>query len=278
MPVRDLAPALLALGELFADASRTVYPEQEPVALDIKATEEGSFILHLILEAERAWDQVEDLFGSDAASALVNIKELVIGAPLGLFALIRHLKGRRIKSRENGPDPGQIKLTLTDGTTIEIPVEVLKLYDNPSVRRKARDVVTPLGREGVERLDFDSEDLDTVSLDEADLSAFESPEVEDILGENEVDLTLSIIAPTFREGYKWQFDAGQGRFWATIEDPDFLARVDSGERFAKGDRLRCRLLLVQLQVEGKLTTQSTVVKVYEHIPREDQLRLENGAL
>jgi hypothetical protein len=37
-------------------------------------------------------------------------------------------------------------------------------------------------------------------------------------------------------------------------------------------------LLVQLQVEGKLTTQSTVVKVYEHIPREDQLRLENGAL
>jgi hypothetical protein len=51
MPVRDLAPALLALGDLFAEASQVIYPEGKPVALSIKATEEGSFDVHLILES-----------------------------------------------------------------------------------------------------------------------------------------------------------------------------------------------------------------------------------
>jgi hypothetical protein len=37
MPIRDLAPALLALGDVFSAASRTLYPDREPVALNIKA-------------------------------------------------------------------------------------------------------------------------------------------------------------------------------------------------------------------------------------------------
>lgn len=58
MPVRDLAPALLALGNLFTEASDALYPEREPVALGLVATDIGSFEAHLILEAKNAWDQV----------------------------------------------------------------------------------------------------------------------------------------------------------------------------------------------------------------------------
>jgi len=54
MPVRDLAPALLAMGELVAAASLVVYPERPPVALNIKATEPGSFVVRLILESKDA--------------------------------------------------------------------------------------------------------------------------------------------------------------------------------------------------------------------------------
>src|SRR5688572_17376787 len=99
MPVRELAPALLALGDVFAEASLVAYPDRPPVALDIKATEEGSFVVQLILETpDEVWDQVVDIFGSDAVSALVNLKELVIGSGFGLFWLIKRLKGRRIEA------------------------------------------------------------------------------------------------------------------------------------------------------------------------------------
>lgn len=54
MPVRDLAPALLALGDLFSEESLLLHPEREPVALNIKATNEGSFVVKLLLESDTA--------------------------------------------------------------------------------------------------------------------------------------------------------------------------------------------------------------------------------
>jgi hypothetical protein len=90
MPVRDLAPALLALGDLFTEASQVLYPDAGPVALNIKATDEGSFDVHLILEAKDLWDQLVDMFTSDEVTALVNLQNLVIGGvgSMGLIALV----------------------------------------------------------------------------------------------------------------------------------------------------------------------------------------------
>src|SRR5687768_10202912 len=79
MPVRDLAPALLALGNVFASASKVLYPDQEPVALSIKATNDGSFLVRLILEWKEELDGVVDFFTSEGVTALVNLKSLVIG-------------------------------------------------------------------------------------------------------------------------------------------------------------------------------------------------------
>src|SRR3954469_17506894 len=84
MPVRDLAPALLALGDLFSLSSGLLYPQLSPVAVQVEATEQGSFFVHLLLEAEAAWDQLIDIFGSKDASALTNLRDAVLGGA-GLF-------------------------------------------------------------------------------------------------------------------------------------------------------------------------------------------------
>jgi len=251
-------------------------PDREPVALSIKATAEGSFEVQLILEAAGVWDHVVDLFNSDAASALANLMGIV-GGGWGLFAVAKVI-GRRLIKRHEEVEPGQIKLTLDDGDTVEIPAEVFDLYRNVQVRKKARQVVAPLDRAGVDRLDFRTEEQITVSIEEADVSAFELQDVEIPLLERESEMVLAIASITFIEGNKWRFSDGEQTFYATIEDEAFLRRVESGlESFRNGDFLECRIRTVQSQRGDALQTERYITEVIRHIPREIQLPLDDGS-
>jgi hypothetical protein len=282
MPVRELAPALLALGDLFADASSILYPDREPVGLSIEATREGSFDVHLVLEAKRTWDQLVDIFGSDGATALVNLKDLVI---LGVFWLVKRLRGRRVASHAPSPNrPGVTRLTLDDGTTLDIPTEALRLYESIEIRRKAREVVDPLTREGVERVIFvtapdpTTQVAEPVVIEEDDVPAYDLAELPpEPLLDREEERILEIVSVVFTEGRKWRFGDGEASFNATIEDDSFVARVDSGfEAFRKGDVLRCRVRIVQSQrIGGGLHTEYTVREVLEHIPRPTQLSIDD---
>jgi hypothetical protein len=279
MAVRDLAPALLALGDLFADVSVVLYPDRKPVALNIQASKEGSFVLHLILEAEKTWDQVMDLLTSEGSTALVNLQGLVIGAG-GLFALIKHLKGRAAKSQERDPASGRIRITAEDGSIIEVDAEVLDLYQKLTIRKKTQQVVAPLNREGVESIAFQEERETTVTIEASEAPAFETPEPSEVsLGEDQVvPMVVSILSLTFVEGNKWRLSDGERTFNAAIEDQAFIDRVDGGiEAFRKGDMLRSQMRISQSQREGRLHTEYTVLEVIQHIPRQTQLRLDDGS-
>jgi hypothetical protein len=273
MPVRDLAPALLALGEIFTEASVTVRPEGPPVRLNIRATEEGSFVIKLILES--SWDQAINILSSDPASALANTLEIVAGGR-GLFWLIKKLRGRAIVRHEDGPEPGEITIELADGTRITVPSETTILYRSVTVRRHVREVVEPLEREGVDELRFEVDHKPTVSISSEDVPAFDVPAaVEEPLGEHELVMVVSIASVAFLADNKWRLTDGDRTFYASIDDEAFLARVDAGlEMFRKGDMLRCRIRIVQSRSDEGLHTEYRVAEVLEHIPREIQLPLE----
>jgi hypothetical protein len=277
MPVRDFAPALLALGELFVDASSVVHPDQPPAALKIRATEEGSFVIDLVLEAPNAWNQFVNLFNSDGANALVNFRDAVIGG-VGLYWLIKQIRGRKITSRDESPKAGYIKITLEDSTILEVPSEVLSLFENLRVRKKARQFVEPVARDGIDRVEFRREQETTVAVEEADLPAYEVPDVEEVpLLDEESEMVVSISSVVFNEGNKWRFTDGERNFSAAIEDESFRERVDKGiESFRSGDMLRCKMRMVQKRRADALQTDYFVVNVEEHIPREVQLRLDGG--
>jgi hypothetical protein len=83
------------------------------------------------------------------------------------------------------------------------------------------------------------------------------------------DTTSKKIMPlieslTFKDDDKWDVHDGVATFHASIEDPEFLAKIDAGERFGKGDVLLVDLRKVQSVDGGKLSTESTIVKVWEH--------------
>ncbi len=49
---------------------------------------------------------------------------------------------------------------------------------------------------------------------------------------------LNIISLSFKDKNKWYVNDCQSSFYTTIEDLDFLRRVDENEEFRKGDILR----------------------------------------
>jgi len=280
MPVSDLAPALIALGEIFAEASQIVYPNAQPVALSVKATEKGSFDVHLIVEAHGIWNQLVHLLSGENITALVNLKTLLIGGPLSLFGAIG-LIGRRKITKEEPVESGNIKITLDDESSVELPLEVLTMYKRFRIRKRAREVVAPLEKEGVDQILFTEPRRDAspaLTIAKAQLPAYEpiAEEEEGVELGDDLRTTVVQVASVSFEGHKWRLSEGEQTFHASIEDEDFLRRVDAArERFGAGDLLRVQIRVVQtLRPNKKLNTDYHVVRVIEHIPSPTQLTLE----
>jgi hypothetical protein len=277
MSVRDLAPALLALGELFTLASLATHPEQEPVSLNIKATAEGSFEVHLIL---KTLQDAITILNSNPVSALQNLVATIVETRWGLFALIRRLKGQDVQTvREIGDEPGTVTLVMPDGTALSgVPEQVAKLYNDLAVRRAAREVVEPLARNGIDVVRFRVDGLPAVEITEQDLAAYELPPApEDVLTDQEIDMAVTIVGPMFERG-KWKFRDGQSKFSAYIDDEEFLNTVAANvERFGSGDVLRCRVRVIQtIRPTGEIKKDYRVLKVERHIAAPRQMTIDEG--
>jgi len=275
MPVRDLAPALLSLGNLFALSSGILHPDLDPVTVDVEATRDGSFSVHLLIDAEAAWDQLVGIFGSKEASALTNLRDAVLAVG-GLFWLTRQIGLRRVEAVEQTKESGTIRLVLDDTTTIEVPTDAWSLFRNTEIRKYSREVVEPLSREGVQSVRFTSDGDDSAfEVTESDLPAFAAVEEEERpMGDSEVELYVEIVSVAFGPGHKWRVNLGDHVSWATVADEDFLARIDRGEEaFRKGDMLRCRIEIRQYRDVSGLHTDYTIIEVLDHVPRPYQLEL-----
>jgi hypothetical protein len=271
MAVRDLAPSLLALGDLFNEANEIAFPDAPPVTLEIRAFQEGSFevILHL------TQSDVVTFFSDRMALAAATLVTLVMGAKGGVLAVIRLLHRRKITKREEIA-PGMTRLTLDDGTVLETPSSVVLIVQRESVRRYAREVLKPLKQEGIDtfKVVLPQPDEPPLLVRATDMDAFEEGLADTALLDQNVEMVVSITTVSFPKANKWRLSDGIRTFWAGIGDEQFLARVDKGqESFMKGDILRCRVRMQQWQTETGLRTEFTVTRVLEHIHGAREMRL-----
>jgi hypothetical protein len=271
MEVRDLAPALIAFGDLFREANALLYPEAPPVSLEIRATEAGSFHIALIMVRPDLVIRAVQLFSGSAATGLVNLYTFIIGSG-GLLVLLRKMYGKSVERTEQLPD-GIVRLIMNDGTIIEVPDETLRLYGSVNIRRRVREVMTPLGREGIDEITItDGNESAVIPAD--DLPVYDIPNLPDTpLVERESTEALTIANVAFTDGNKWRFSNGAVTFYADVADEDFLNAVEAGEPFRKNDILLCSMKMKQWQGEGGLRTEYTVDRVLEHIPSARQVPL-----
>lgn len=282
MEVRDLAPALLAIGDLFEAANAELNGKRAKVAVSVRGSfKTGCFAIDLQIAQSMA-SQVMDFFNSPQVTAALNLAGclgLVSTGSFGVIQVIKWLRGRTITKIISSED-GMATL-ITQGDQLHVEQVVLRLLRSVEVREALENAISkPLQREGIDYFASRQADgKDFVSVDRGESSYFVAPtdeqEEEVSVGEREVSLQLVSIA--FREDNKWRLTDGAATFYAVMADQDFLDRIDSNdEAFSKGDILRVMLHERAVLVGGQLKRDYTVAKVLEHRAAARQLRLPMG--
>ena len=106
-----------------------------------------------------------------------------------------------------------------------------------------------------------------------DLIAADEAEIEDLTHNEEIELDIEKSA--WRRNLAWHFSDGRTSFDARIEDDNFWKRIDGGEAFAEGDRLRVHLQTTARRTnQGKLKVERVIPTVIdvEHV-RSKQTKL-----
>ncbi|HML33883.1 hypothetical protein [Sporomusa sphaeroides] len=286
MDIKDLAPALLSLGQLIEEANRTLNGNDAQIRVLVKSDiRRGSFELNLDV-IQNLSDQVKLLLGM---TKNIDLNELLnsIGLAAGisgftLLELIKKLKGKKPKSAtiiENG----SVRIEINGDSNheyIEVKENVVKLYKSLIVRQKIEETLKPLEKHGIDRFEVrnvnnNSEKEVIASVGKTDLDYFIAPEAvesEAVISERRALLRIANLS--FDESNKWRLDDGDCKLWATITDISFLDQVDNREiGFAKGDTLEVNLKTTQTIGTKGLKTEHEITQVIKVHPKPSQLPL-----
>jgi hypothetical protein len=218
------------------------------------------------------YNKVTDLLSGDNVTAAANLSGLLSVTGGLLIYTVKKWRSRVKKSAPLAePVDGRpaVRIEFEDGSSIEIPTEVVDLDRNIAVRKSLNELVRPLHADGIEQLRMRREEITIAQVEAADVEAFEVTELEDrreVLVSNERNEYLTILNLAFQAGNKWRLSDGRSAFYATMRDAQFLQLVERGERFSKHDVLHCHIRQTQWRDDEGLHSDTEVIRVLQHLP------------
>jgi hypothetical protein len=296
MDVADLAPALLALGELIKRANASLNGDTAKVNLVVQSDFEHK-CFQVSLELVQSILSTIGSFLTDE-HALKNAQTIagwlgLVGLPttaVGLFAYLAHRKGKEIESVTPVKDETTIstadsqgtvaiKFKGGDGNTIIVNQNVYHLGEDPVIREYAAKVVSPLKRQGIESLQFNPENpFKGEIITKSDADAIMSGRTELLTREEEsfdpqpLTAHLQIIRPDFDpKAHIWRFRYGDKTISVDISDSNIAEQVRARGSIGLGDTWRVKMLVTEKRTAaGNYKNDYEVTEVLDFIPAPKQ--------
>lgn len=290
MDVGDLAPSLLALGELIKQANFRLNGDASKVNLIVQSDfEHGCFQVRLEL-IQSAMGALMTIFGQDGLKTAKNIAEWVglihdvAKKGVSLFKLLSAKEGKEVEEvtrLESLDEKGLVSIKFRgDSNVIIVNKFVYQLSEDPAIKRHAAKFVSPLQSEGIESLSFEA-DLpgDRISKKEANSIIKEVQiELEATIEEFEpqpVIAHLQISRPDFSPGSKvWKFWYGDRNIQVDISNTGIKEQVLNRKFIRIDDTWKVRMSITEKRTAGgRFKNEYKIIEVLEFIPALSQGKL-----
>lgn len=271
--VRDLAPALLAFGDVIEQANMTLNDGRASVALRVNASfKSGCFGIDFSV-VQSLLSQVAGLFKEPPVATAREVTEQLgfvyakgaagIGGVLYVIKWLRNRKIRRVVLLDNGL--ARIEL---DDDRLDTEQRTIALLRNFKLRQALEAAIArPLERDGYESVAISDKPEDGfVTISKSERGYFVAPPAEtEELADQTAKANLQLVSVSFKGDNKWRFYDGTTQFYAAIMDDRFIHRVQSGEEnFAAGDLLTVTLRKRQWLEADVMKADHEVIEVLGH--------------
>ncbi|EIG55843.1 hypothetical protein Bra1253DRAFT_00444 [Bradyrhizobium sp. WSM1253] len=294
MDIADLAPALLALGELIKRANFAVNGDASKVNLIVQSDFEHK-CFQVNLELVQSILSTIGSFLTDE-HALKNAQTIagwlgLIGVPttaVGLFAYLVQRKGKEVESItplsvdqttiSTSDSHGTVAVKFKgdgDGNTVIVNHNVYLLGEDPTVRDYAAKVVSPLKRQGIDTLQFNPQapekgvlitkpDADAIISGRAQLKEAE----EESFDPQPIVAHLQVSRADFEpNAHVWRFRYGDKTISADISETEIADQVRARGILGLADTWRVRMLVTEKRTAGgNYKNDYKIAEVLEFIP------------
>lgn len=284
MDVSVLGPALMALGTLVNEANKIINNDNSTIAVKVNADfQKGSFEIQLDVIRTLA-DQLQSLFTNHISVeqlleylGLGATVQSIVGGP-SVIDVIKWVKKRKIDKAIKNDDRTATLVIQDESVTVNI--DVLNIYMSVPVRESLNAMVAPTKRSGIDSFEvrngkdyksptqvISKEESESFMFDESDFSQTEEVEVQ------RYTQWVTILTVNFEE-LKWRFRSGENKYYAKVDDEDFLKKVEGGLEFTKGDMLQIELEdSTHIKPDGHIRHEYRVTKVLKIQKRAREISL-----
>ncbi len=269
MDLYEAAANMVAFSNYVVVATKQLHGDVE-VKAEVKAFQHGSFETDLMFHVVG--------LGATVLTATPDLRSILTAVQESM-SLFKFLKGQPPQKVEHTDQSNNVTVTNVNGNVIVVQAQSLNLtMDEKAGKAVAQFVGQALSKPGVDKIEIHSEGQQVAVATQEDAPFFHAIANETPVVEQMIQMGLTIQEPSFKDGsgHKWTMWDGDASLQYAMEDATFIARIDNGEPFRKGDVLICDVRFTQTRAGSKLKIHRTIIKVHDHKDGYEQVEFDLG--